>query len=383
MLLYSMHMSLLLHYTRLEVASTILGIWLPFAGTVLLYSAIREFMTGRHGRQTQSNLDYPMLRRRLRIWFRIWVFVTVVEIIVSGGVPLFWALTNSSKAYVDFGIKSLHGFVNSLQTSIAICYFVLFLITKSRRYLKVPIFFLLWAAIIINRNMMLVTLLEFAVLYLRFHRLRVAAGMKLAAGVLSFIFLFGVIGDIRQGDSATIRGFAQPTEDYPQWLPTGVLWGYIYITTPINNLIYNIKEYPPAYNSLFPNTASTLFPSVIRTIVYGDKLGDAESGQLVVSYFNVSTAYIGPYQDFGYIGMALFSIAIASSCLFFWYRDDLKGILMLAVMIQCLVLTLFFDHFFYLPVITQLGWIWYFFLPRLRFWPANSMLPRKLAGNTG
>lgn len=213
---------------------------------------------------------------------------------------------------------------------------------------------------------MLVTLLEFAALYLRIHPIRLSAIMKLLAGAISFVLVFGVIGDVRQGSSAMIRDLAQPTENYPEWLPSGILWAYIYITTPINNLVYNIEQTRPIYDPLFPNTVATLFPSVIRIAIYGNDLADAESGQLVVSAFNVSTAYVGPYQDFGFIGITLFSIMIGPFCLYFWFRNNLKSALMLAVLIQCLVLTLFFDHFFYLPVITQLGWIWYFFLPRLR-----------------
>ena len=368
LLLYSLHLSFILRYTTVEVLSTILTVWIPFAITIGIYAAIRRYLSlSRPYARNIPRVNYELLRRRLTVWFRIWIVVTIIEIIASKGVPLAWALTGSSKTYVDFGIKSLHGFVNSLQVAIAICYLALFLANRRMKELRVPLFFVCWCAIIINRNMMLVTLLEFAVLYVRVRGLKISTAFKLLAGMLSFILAFGVIGDIRQGSANMIRELAQPTDEYPDWLPSGALWGYIYITTPINNLVYNVQETRPAYDPLFPNTVATLFPSVIRTVIYGDQLSDAESGQLVVSAFNVSTAYVGPYQDFGLTGMTLFSVMIGATCFFFWVRNDLKGVLMLAVVTQCLILTLFFDHFFYLPVITQLGWIWYFFLPPLRF----------------
>lgn len=368
LLLYSLHLSFILRYATTEVLSTILTVWIPFAITIWIYAAIRRYLaTNRPYSRKVSRLNYKLLRRRLTVWFRAWIVITVIEIIASRGLPIIWALTGSSKTYVDFGIKSLHGFVNSLQVAIAICYFVLFLASKQLKDLRVPIFFVCWCAVIINRNMMLVTLLEFGVLYVRVRGLAISTAFKLVAGMLSFILAFGFIGDIRQGSASAIRRLAQPTDEYPDWLPSGALWAYIYITTPINNLVYNVQETRPTYNPLFPNTIATLFPSVIRIIIYGDQLSDAESGQLVVSAFNVSTAYVGPYQDFGLTGMTLFSAMIGTTCFFFWVRNDLKNVLMLAVVTQCLILTLFFDHFFYLPVITQLGWIWYFFLPPLRF----------------
>ena len=365
---YSLHLSLILHFSTMEAVSAVLKIWVPFALTICIYSMVKQlYATGHRTHPKPWRVNYILLRKKLKIWFRVWIVVTIFEVIVSGGVPLVWALTGSSKSYVNFGISSLHGLVNSLQVSIAICYFVLYLITQNYRDLKIPAFLLCWSVIIINRNMMLVTLLEFAILYVRIKRLRTTTIVKLVSGILVLVVAFGVIGDIRQGSSAMIRDLAQPSDDYPEWLPSGALWAYIYITTPINNLIFNIQETHPIDNPLFPNTVATLFPTVIRVVIYGDQVGDAESGQLVTSAFNVSTAYIGPFQDFGFIGTTLFSVMIALTCIFFWFRNDLKGILMFAVLSQCLVLTLFFDHFFYLPVITQLGWLWYFFLPRLRY----------------
>ncbi len=307
----------------------------------------------------------------------LWIAITAVEIVVSGGVPLLWALRGSAKTYTDFGIPSVHGFVNSLETSISLCYYLLYLISKKRSYLKVPVFFLIWTMVIINRNMLLVTLLEFAVLYVRLRSIRLKTVIQIAAGALVFILAFGVIGDIRQGSNALIRDLAQPTDDYPEWLPSGVLWAYIYITTPINNLLYTVDTSHPQYNILFPSTISTLFPSVLRKQLYGDTLDDAESGSLVTSAFNVSTAYVGPYQDFGFAGISFFSIGIAIITLFFWFKNDLRSTTMFAVVAQCLILTLFFDHYFYLPVITQLGWLLLLFSAKQVVWPIPRSWTRR------
>jgi oligosaccharide repeat unit polymerase len=371
--LYSLHFSYILRYPTSDAIKVVLKIWLPFAATVCIYSLLHIFSNGiSTKRRVPWNLDLDVLRRRLRFCFKVWALMSMFEVIVSGGVPLLWALTGSSKSYTDFGIPSLNGLINSLILSISISYFLLFIVTKNRRDVAIPILVLCWSVVIINRNMMLVTLIEFAVIYVRIRKIRFATFVRLGSGILAFVLAFGVIGDIRQGASGMIRDLAQPTDDYPMWLPSGVLWAYIYITTPVNNLIYNMEEIPPENNALFPSTVATLFPSVIRVVIYGNEVGDAESGQLVVSAFNVSTAYVGPYSDYGIVGITLFSIMIACICQFFWFRESLRGILMFAVVTQCLAITLFFDHFFYLPVITQLGWLWLFFSPRA----ASLCLPR-------
>lgn len=366
--LYSLHLSYILRYSTPHAWTAVLIVWVPFALLTVGNDLLRRVLSFRFPKlRPRSDVNLTLLQRRLRLCFRFWLCVTIVEIIASGGVPLVWALVGSSKTYVDFGIPSVHGFMNSLQVAIAISQVALFFITGKRRELRLPLFYLVWCIIIINRNMMLVSLIEFAIVFLRFRGLKFASGMKIVGGLLIFVLLFGVIGDLRQGDSSAIRTLAQPTEDYPDWLPSGILWAYIYITTPINNLIYNMEEIKPIYDPLFPSTVSTLFPSVLRDAVYGNDLSSAESGELVVSAFNVSTAFVGPFRDFGYFGTALFSSFIAIVCSTFWPRRDLKGVLMFAVVTQCLVLTLFFDHFFYLPVITQLVWLWIFFLPPVKF----------------
>ena len=363
--LYSLQLSYILRYSTATAFLLVAKLWIPFALAIAVFTIFRTlFLRLYPGLKTVDLLNISTFRRRLHLCFSFWILVTIVETIASGGVPILWALRGSAKTYADFGIPSVHGLINSLQVSLSICYFLLYLLTRRRSYLRAPFFFLLWAIVIINRNMMLVTLIEFAALYVRLRPIRFKTMAQITAGALIFVLAFGIIGDIRQGSNALIRDLAQPTADYPDWLPSGVLWAYIYITTPINNLIYNVEVGHPLNSPLFPNTAYSLFPSIIRKEIYGNALDEAETGSLVASAFNVSTAYVGPFQDYGMTGIGLFSIGIATSTLLFWFKNDLRGAAMFAVVTQCLVLTIFFDHYFYLPVITQLGWLWLLFNTR-------------------
>ena len=362
--LYSLHLSKLLLFSTQEVVKTILIIWVPFATVALIYSFLRHVLVSLYPvPRTRAAINFAALERKLIVWFRVWMVISLFEIIISGGIPLLWLFQHSTKTYVDFGVSSLHGLVNSLLLSIGLCRFVLFLLTGSRRHLIVPGFILGWSILVVTRNMLLVAIIEFCILFFRIKPVRKKTIVKLIAGFIGLVLAFGAIGDYRSGSSDLIRLWAQPTQNYPEWLPSGVLWAYIYISTPINNLVYTSEIVRPINSAVFPNTLVTLFPSVIRELIYGHQVDDAESGQLVNSAFNVSTAYIGPFQDYGFLGVALFSMLTAVACQGFWFRGGLRDILIYAVLIQCLVLTLFFDHFLYLPVISQIVWILYFFKP--------------------
>ncbi|MBB5057279.1 oligosaccharide repeat unit polymerase [Granulicella aggregans] len=370
--LYSLHLSKLLLYTTYETSRVVLWIWAPFALAAIAYLPVRKVLSARYPlRHSIQPIHLSSLDRQLVVAFRIWMTISVVEIIFSGGIPIVWLMIGSTKTYVNFGIPSLHGFVNSLILSISLCRFALFLITSDRRHLRVPAFILLWSMLVVTRNLMLVSLIQFLILFVRIRPIRKKTVINVCASLASFVLLFGIIGDYRSGSSDLIRQWAQPTDNYPEWLPSGLLWGYIYTSTPINNLIYTSHVFTPLNSITFPNTVSLLFPSLLRNVIYGEQLGDVESGQLVDPTFNVSTGYIGPYQDLGFAGILLFSVATSFFCMRYWYRNDLKGILIYTVLGQCLVLSLFWNQFFSLPIITQLFWLEVFLRKRS---PRKNML---------
>ena len=180
------------------------------------------------------------------------------------------------------------------------------------------------------------------------------------SAVIVLVLIFGYVGDFRTG-AKVFRNLAEPTKQYPAWLPSGVLWGYIYLTTPVGNVVNTAVSDVPVYNPLFPNTTSLLFPTVLRTAIYGESAADnALSGNLITNAFNVSTAYVGPFQDFGYLGMIGFSTLLALIAYLSWIDQSLRGAALYAVIGQCVILSVFFNHLFYLPIITQVIWIYFF-----------------------
>jgi oligosaccharide repeat unit polymerase len=365
--LYSLHLSKLLFYNSTQALATVAYLWLPFVLVVLLYDSFLHFSRFAFGQnRIEITLNYRLLTKRLRRWFLFWVAISCIEIVASGGLPILWLLQGSSKTYFDFGIPTLHGFMNSLLLAIAVTSAALYGILRRKRHLLLPAFVILWSILAITRNMMIVILLEVSLLLLQLAKVRLQTVFRIFFGVIVLVFVFGVIGDLRTG-ADSFRLLAQPTKNYPDWLPSGVLWAYIYLVTPLNNLVYTAQGTQPLYNILFPNTLSLLLPTVLRTIVFGQDLSSLGNGDLVTSAFNVSTAYAGPYQDFGFVGMMLFSAFIGVISISFWEQTSLRGLLIYTILAQCLILTVFYNHFLLLPIITQVGWIAVFFMPEIRY----------------
>lgn len=358
-LLYAMHLSKLLIFNTGEVLDVILTILATYLVTVSAVLGTRWVLVKTFpGRLQAKPIDESKLDARLKRYFLIWIAATIVEIIVSGGIPIVWLVQGSSKTYFDFGIPSLHGLLNALLLSLSLCNMGLFLRYGRKRHLVVPVFVMFWSAMVITRNMMIVNLLQCVLIWLRMRAVRYTTIMLIAIVAAAALLVFGFIGDLRTGAEA-FRALAQPTDTYPTWLPSGVLWVYIYLTTPINNVVFTIHSWTPTFNVLFPNTTSLLFPSVLRNAIYPMDASTLGTGDLVTEAFNVSTAFAGPYQDFGTLGVVAFTALIGFCAAIYWTRNSFKHALIYAVIGQCLLMTVFYNHFFYLPIISQIGWIYF------------------------
>jgi hypothetical protein len=375
--LYSLHYSLILIYGNHELLYTLSLILLPYV-TVSLIVFVGKVFFGRARKATPGYSESRMARfeGRLTAAFRIWAALAVLETIVTGGLPLFWIFLASSKGYADYGIPSIHGFVNSILLATATASFALYLQTYDRRHLGYSLFAIGWSILILSRSMALVLLLQYAVLFLRLRTIGFVTLCKLGMGLVGFLFLFGIAGDFRQSNTGQLfTALARPSPDYPEWMPATVLWSYTYTSTPINNLIYTMESVKPEDNWVFPNTASELFPPVLRNVIYSGKTAQTSQGQLVVQNFNASTAFVGPWQDFGVFGIILLSSMSAVLGRFFWSKRNFQGVLIFAVMTQCLILTLFFNNYLALPVLFQNMWFIVFLMPEIKL-TATPVLAR-------
>jgi oligosaccharide repeat unit polymerase len=367
--LYLLRLSKLLSATNEQATSVVSLILVPFAlvlgGATLYYHLAPKARIQRRHLLCSSNEadDLVILKRRLKKWLFVWMFLSAGEIVVSGGVPLVWLLTGNPKTYADFGIPSLHGLLNSMLLALGLCYTAIFARYGGRRYLLCPLAIMGWALLVVTRSMIIVNLIQTGMAVVLYRGLPGKLAVRLIAFAMIFVIGFGALGDLRSG-AANFLAVAQPTEAYPKWLPSGVLWFYIYLTTPLNNLIYTMASVHPADNLLFPNTVAPLFPTIARNLVYGSSAETALSGELVDEAFNVSTAYIGPVQDYGAFGMMCFSILISVVAAFYWWRANFRDDLIYIVIGQCLLISVFYDYFFSLPIITQVVWIYLFLSPR-------------------
>jgi oligosaccharide repeat unit polymerase len=359
--LFSLHLSDLLIDDADGARYLLASIILPFAGAFLIVSGARWRFGAGIVDSVRAHFSWlvrghlPSLTKKLAVLSGIWVAITLVEIVVSKGIPILWLITGSNLSYLDFGIPSVHGFTNSLLLASALVSLAVYFETSQRKFLILPIGTIIWALLVISRNLLLVSLLQNVFLWLRYRAENVGRSLaKGAALAVLVLYVFGVVGDLRTG-ADNFLALAAPTFEVPKWLPSGFLWAYIYLVTPLNNMLFNLRNVIPLNTGALPNTFSLLLPSILRDVLLPPTV-DANSG-LVTQAFNVGSAFIGPYQDAGMLGVAVYSGLCGFISAVFWYKRSLFGYLGYCVFAQCIFFSNFFNHFLNLPVIFQFVWL--------------------------
>jgi oligosaccharide repeat unit polymerase len=355
MYLYSLHWSELMSVKLADGMPILLSVFAPFAYVSALFAMRRPKEVTKSGYQIQPGTE-QRLTRALRIMALAWVGATLLEIVYSRGVPIEWLAIHSAKTYFDFGIPTVHGFLNALICAITSTCFLLYLRLKDRRFLFGSMFIVVWGIVAMTRQLMMVCIFQYAVIYACVRRLSLQKLVVYCCAALIVLAGFGALGDARTG-AKKFESLAMPSENYPEALPSVFLWGYMYAVTPLMNLIYTRDTRDSGHDLLMLHTIAPLLPSVLRSRLIANEKN--QKGNVISQAFNVSTAFVDSYTDAGLLGVMLFAFGISIPCVFYWYRyaNDDYSLLIFSVLMQCLILTVFYDHFLSLPVITQTAWI--------------------------
>jgi oligosaccharide repeat unit polymerase len=320
--------------------------------TMILAYLISAGLVNNRVRNFIVNNEY--LRNCAKILLKIWVFGSLLDIIYSGGLPLAWILIGDySKNYTDFGIPSLHGVLNACFLQAVSIYFYLWCIDKRGGDLRLLLILLFWPILMLGRGIFLSAVIQMCAIYLMLNKVRFSNFIKLLCMAGFLVFLFGLLGDIRNTPNPFDYLLDNQSREIFDGLPSGFLWVYIYITSGINNIFYNIDIISPSF---YPNySLSNLIPSSIKMILHLDPRNDA----LIFAddNLNISTNYSGFFSDFGPIG-AVFCIYIIQQIAVYLYIKTKSGkvqfILAYSVMFQVLIFSGFYDMFLLLPTLMQL-----------------------------
>ncbi len=276
----------------------------------------------------------------------LWIIGTLINILYSGGVPLYWMITGDGRDYRNYGIPTFVGLVGAINAFLAVSYFIIYLKKPKICVLIILMALISWPLVAVARGNFTYILLEMLAVYILLRKSSLKSLAVVIFGSVLFVYLFGVIGDFRAGAGAEIFKKEILNPEYIEisdFLPSGVLYVYAYITTPFNNVVYNISSLDP--NLLPFHSLRFLIPTVLRDYVFS---GSESNFVLVSEAFNTVTFYPGYLADFGII-LTVIIISFYQFGASVFYLRSLQGnipyIMAYSVAFQCLVLSVFNDNF--------------------------------------
>lgn len=238
-------------------------------------------------------------------YFRIYIFIIlymIIEFIYVGKIPLIETILKTGYTYKDFkGIKTLHVIMYTYNYYIVFCAFNDFMYTKKKKYLFYTFLGFSYYILIYSRGAVLILSMCIFLIWL-FHKYSLKIILKIGICIIMFLYIFGITGNIRHyykwDDTRMIKRIAKV--EIEKNILDPFIWSYVYITSPLGNLQYNLNNSKPTYdiNSFIGD--NLLFDFMSKRINYKKNLP-----KLMIQNLTVSTVYIYPFLSYGNIGMFL------------------------------------------------------------------------------
>lgn len=289
-------------------------------------------------------------------WLGVWAGITLIEVVFSHGLPVLWVLNGDSRTYEDFGIPSIHGVMNAIYLYLAISSFINLLQSKRLSSALEFILLLSWSFIVISRALITVIALVVTVFYAINTKMRVWALLTIIALVsFAFILVFGYLGDSR-AEQFSIT--AATGIDLDNRL-SGLVWVYAYVTSPLANLTLNVATHSEQLKIVPQTFLSPLVPSFVQHMLGFETGFFSFSGYLAHEAFNVGTAFMQIYIDWGLTGVFFYDVVIAFFGHVIWRKFiDTGRSDILALYIACALLTIFSSQFNQLPIMLLVALLW-------------------------
>ena len=241
----------------------------------------------------------------------------------------------------DFGIPTIIVISVTLNGFTSVYLFYLFLITKRKKFLLYISFCLCLFILSYSRGNFMMSIVTMFFLWINVNRpiLTIKKIIVITSGLLLIIYLFGVAGNYRSisqvadldksfdtsYNSNLILTIGGESDSFKENIvPNEFFWTYIYITSPLSNLQYNINKNDPAFSLtgilhiMIDELSFDAVSKRINTLLNRKKT----EVDLLIRQLTVSTTLAGSYYDAGWPGMIFFMVV-------FWLFPFLYSILIL------------------------------------------------------
>ncbi len=240
------------------------------------------------------------------------------------GIPILSGLRDTT-----FGIGSEIVIAIAFNSFTCVCFYYMYLTTRKKKFIWYCVYCLALFFIIVSRGFVMMTLITMFFLWMNVKNpvLTFKKIIIISVSALFVLYIFGVAGNLRSVALVqAVRDYKAPgtAEQVPyssdiifelgqasdvfqkNVIPGEFFWSYIYLTSPLGNLQYNINISRPPFNvdSFYLAVVDeTLFDFISKRINALHKGYMHKMPVLLIDSLTVCTTFAGAYAVAGYGGM--------------------------------------------------------------------------------
>lgn len=331
---------------------------LYFLLATVFFSLILYFMVPIKREDNEINF-MEMSQKKIIIIISIIYIIYIGDFIYHGVVPLFDVIQGGNFFYHDFkGMPFFHPLNATFQVFFANYIFCIYCYKKEKKFLISWIVLLIPLLLSFKRGDLVLSLSTALFIYLfRLSKLKIISIGKIFFTLLIGMYIFGVAGNYRTtnefykeptNDSSLILKWGKASEAFKEsYIPKEYFWSYIYISSPLANLQYNIENNKGEWKGFLVYLNATIYEIMPDFISkrYNDFF--CEIGQtdvyLIIPAFNVATYYAESFSRNGFLGM--FTIYIYMNLLIIFLVKNFRKSKFYILIISVLIVMTYFNLF--------------------------------------
>lgn len=273
----------------------------------ILFTGILGLILSSRGYFFYKSIEYN-LKQVKRLTY-IYLVANILDVLYSHHIPFLSIIIGSEINDSSFGIPMLHPLIITMGIFLGLYIFHMMISTdKSKRVKLLPYFLIsfLGVVIIYGRGLMFMTFFGCALIYAMARQIKMRVVLSLIITGISILFIFGWVGNVRIGEAGVrITTIGEATHKFQNSnIPDEFFWSYIYFSSPIANLEYNLqtdKIHNVDCNTIKQLLLSEIIPEFISNkFIYSDQKVEPN---LITKALNVSSVYARSYTFAGWIGI--------------------------------------------------------------------------------
>jgi hypothetical protein len=211
----------------------------------------------------------------------------------------------------NFGIPGMVVIAMSLNAFTCICCFYMYLTTGRKKLLWYCAYCMMFYVVIISRGFIVMTMISMLFLWMNLKNpvLTIVKFTIILSTMLGALYLFGVAGNppsVEYSSEAIFQIGDASAAFTNNIIPGEFFWSYVYITSPLSNLQYNINISNPPFtvdNFYLAIVNETMFDFISKRVNAMRKGYARKTPVLLIEALTVSTALAGSYATAGWGGM--------------------------------------------------------------------------------